>query len=82
MSCNEDNHQEKVEDGVHERANNDALQLAQWEVNGIKTDRPNQLFSSRIGLNPKLKVSKVASGYGETVIPLSLVRLSPKKGAV
>ena len=60
----------------------DALQLAQWEVNGIKTDRPNQLFSSRIGLNPKLKVSKVASGYGETVIPLSLVRLSPKKGAV
>ena len=60
----------------------DALQLAQWEVNGIKTDRPNQLFSSRIDLNPKLKVSKVASGYGETVIPLSLVRLSPKKRAV
>ena len=28
----------------------------------------------------KPKVSKVASGYGEVMIPLSLVRLSPKKG--
>ena len=30
--------------------------------------------------NPKLKVSKVASGYGEFMIPLSWVRLSLKMG--